>query len=224
MLFKLSGVSRRRVGLGGVLMFGLGLAGCGGGGLDPLGLGDDDDSEGSGGGNEGGGGSAGGQPLYDAFLALRPDMRLSDVEKRVPGTASQGDNDNEWRWETSTETLVVRFIGNTISEAIWTDRTSDRTERRAYVFTGGGGGSGSGAAQTLYDMYKALRPGMTKSQVVASAPVSPSQGIDTDQVLWVLGEEALGVKFNGTSNSSVITFAQWGLSIAAGGRNESRSF
>jgi hypothetical protein len=84
--------------------------------------------------------------------------------------------------------------------------------------------SGSGQDGTLYQAYLALRSGMTRAQVIAAVPVSPSQGASTDQVLWVKGDEALGVKFNGSADASVITFAQWGLSIAAGGRNESRNF
>jgi hypothetical protein len=88
----------------------------------------------------------------------------------------------------------------------------------------GGSGSGSGQDGTLYQAYLALRSGMTRAEVIAAVPVSPSQGASTDQVLWVKGDEALGVKFNGSTDASVITFAQWGLSIAAGGRNESRNF
>ena len=124
------------------------------------------------------------------------------------------------RWETDAETVEVRFIGSTIFEADWTERSTGRTEHRSFIV----GSGGSGSPQTLYDTYVALRSGMTKSEVVALAPVVPSQGSDTEQVLWVLGEEALGVMFNGASNSSAISFAQWGLSIAAGGQTESRSF
>jgi hypothetical protein len=76
----------------------------------------------------------------------------------------------------------------------------------------------------LYDVYQALRSGMTKAEVIRITPVAPFQGADTEQVLWVKDEEALGVRFNGTAESSVIVFAQWGLSVAAGGRTESRSF
>ncbi len=89
---------------------------------------------------------------------------------------------------------------------------------------GGSGNGGSGSPGTLYEAFKGLRSGMTKSQVIAYVPVRPSQGADTNQVLWVKGEEALGVKFNGSSSGSIITFAQWGLSIEAGGRDETRNF
>jgi hypothetical protein len=89
---------------------------------------------------------------------------------------------------------------------------------------GSGSSSDSGQDGTLYQAYLALRSGMTRAQVIAAVPVSPSQGAYTDQVLWVKGDEALCVRFNGSSDASVITFAQWGLSISAGGRNESRDF
>lgn len=88
----------------------------------------------------------------------------------------------------------------------------------------GGGGGGGSDINTLYDAYKALTPGMTKAEVLNLVPFKPSQGESTRQVLWVEGQEALGVRFNGTSLTGVITFAQWGLSIPAGGQNESRNF
>ncbi|MBT9553536.1 MAG: hypothetical protein IV088_22050 [Hydrogenophaga sp.] len=88
----------------------------------------------------------------------------------------------------------------------------------------GGGGGGGSDINTLHDAYKALTPGMTKAEVLDLVPFKPSQGASTSQVLWVEGQEALGVRFNGTSSTGVITFAQWGLSIPAGGQNESRNF
>jgi hypothetical protein len=87
-----------------------------------------------------------------------------------------------------------------------------------------GGGGGGPSIDTLHDAYVALSSGMTKAQVIALVPVDPSQGASTSQVLWVKGEEALGVRFNGSSDTSTIVFAQWGLSIPAGGRTESRRF
>ena len=84
--------------------------------------------------------------------------------------------------------------------------------------------SGSGSPRTLYDAYLALASGMSKAQVLALVPFRPSQGADTAEVLWVEADEALGVRFNGTASGATITFAQWGLSIAAGGRQESRNF
>lgn len=89
---------------------------------------------------------------------------------------------------------------------------------------GGGGGGGGSDINTLHDAYKALAPGMTKAEVLDLVPFKPSQGASTSQVLWVEGQEALGVRFNGSSSTGVITFAQWGMSIPAGGQNESRSF
>ncbi len=65
---------------------------------------------------------------------------------------------------------------------------------------------------------------MTRGEVIQRVPVAVSQGATTSQVLWIDGEEALGVRFNGSSDGSTITFAQWGLSIAAGSRNETRTF
>jgi hypothetical protein len=88
----------------------------------------------------------------------------------------------------------------------------------------GGGGGGGSDINTLHDAYKALAPGMTKAEVLDLVPFKPSQGASTSQVLWVEGQEALGVRFNGSSSTGVITFAQWGMSIPAGGQNESRSF
>lgn len=88
----------------------------------------------------------------------------------------------------------------------------------------GGGGGGGSEINTLHDAYKALAPGMTKAEVLDLVPFKPSQGASTSQVLWVEGQEALGVRFNGSSSTGVITFAQWGMSIPAGGQNESRSF
>lgn len=208
-----SGVRRRRLGMALLVSAGLGLTGCGGGGLDPLGVVDDESDDAD---------SGGALPLYDAFVSLEAGMDTGGVEERVPGTGAKSANGSVWRWETDAEILVVKFVGVTISEADWTNRSTGRTEHRSFL--GGSGGSGDGSPQTLYETYVALRSGMTKSDVAALAPVGPSQGYNTDQVLWVLGEEALGVKFNGSTNSSVITFAQWGLSIAAGGRNESRNF
>ena len=92
------------------------------------------------------------------------------------------------------------------------------------VLSGCGGGGGGSDINTLHDAYKALAPGMTKAEVLDLVPFKPSQGASTSQVLWVDGQEALGVRFNGSSSTGVITFAQWGMSIPAGGQNESRSF
>lgn len=92
------------------------------------------------------------------------------------------------------------------------------------VLSGCGGGGGGSDIKTLYDAYKALAPGMTKAEVLDLVPFKPSQGASTSQVLWMEGQEALGVRFNGSSSTGVITFAQWGMSIPAGGQNESRSF
>ena len=92
------------------------------------------------------------------------------------------------------------------------------------VLSGCGGGGGGSGINSLYDAYKALTPGMTKAEVLDLVPFKPSQGASTSQVLWVEGQEALGVRFNGTSSTGVITFAQWGKSIPAGGQNESRNF
>ncbi|UJW81654.1 hypothetical protein [Hydrogenophaga sp. SL48] len=92
------------------------------------------------------------------------------------------------------------------------------------VLSGCGGGGGGSDINTLHDAYKALAPGMTKAEVLDLVPFKPSQGASTSQVLWVEGQEALGVRFNGSSSTGVITFAQWGMSIPAGGQNESRSF
>lgn len=92
------------------------------------------------------------------------------------------------------------------------------------VLSGCGGGGGGSDINTLYDAYKALTPGMTKAEVLDLVPFKPSQGASTSQVLWVEGQEALGVRFKGSSSTGVITFAQWGMSIPAGGQNESRNF
>ncbi|MGS5088427.1 hypothetical protein ACVC7V_18250 [Hydrogenophaga sp. A37] len=94
----------------------------------------------------------------------------------------------------------------------------------AFLSGCGGGGGGGSDINTLHDAYKALTPGMTKAEVLDLVPFKPSQGASTSQVLWVEGQEALGVRFNGSSSTGVITFAQWGMSIPAGGQNESRNF
>lgn len=94
----------------------------------------------------------------------------------------------------------------------------------AVLLAAGCGGGGGGKVKTLYDAYLALESGMTKQEVLRLVPFEPSQGENTSQVLWVEGEEALGVRFDGGSDVARITFAQWGLSIPAGGRNESRNF
>ncbi len=169
---KSRGVSRRRLGVWCLVSSGLALTGCGGGGLDPLGLDDDDDSPASG-------------------LDLERDCnddRVVDLKDDCNGDGKLDDLDKQC------------------------------------CRTGSGSGSGSGQDDTLYRAYLALRSGTTRAQVIAAVPVSPSQGANTDQVLWIKGEEALGVRFDGSSDNSVIVFAQWGLSAAAGGRNESRNF
>lgn len=213
---KSARVSRRR--MAGLLvgLTGLALAGCGGGDeLDPLGLIDDSDS----GNNYNNTDSGGAWPLHDAFVKLVNGMTESTVRKKVPGTPTKDASTGKLRWETSAEILEIKFVGSIIDSAVWTDRATGRTEKRTF-----GIGAGSGSPGTLYEAFKGLRSGMTKSQVIAYVPVRPSQGADTNQVLWVKGEEALGVKFNGSSNGSIITFAQWGLSIEAGGRDETRNF
>ena len=165
------GVSRRRLGMWWLASAGLLVTGCGGGGLDPLGVVEDPDES-----------DAGVDPQRDCN-----DDRVIDLK----------DDCNQ-------------------------DGKLDASDRQCC--RGGSSGSGSGQDETLYQAYLALRSGMTRAAVIAAVTVGPSQGASTDQVLWVKGEESLGVRFNGSTDASVITFAQWGLSVAAGGRNESRSF
>jgi uncharacterized lipoprotein YmbA len=188
--------TRRQLGLGLLSGIGLVLAGCGGG--------DDGDD----------------QPLYAAFNDLRAGMTKEDVQRRVNLAPLSGTSSSVLRWETDTEILEVTFSGNLISMARWTDRNTGQSFLRTFRFAGNGGG-GTG---TLYEAFLALRPGMTRADVIRRVPVDVSQGASSSQVLWVDGEEALGVRFNGSSDGSTITFAQWGLSIAAGSRNETRTF
>ena len=191
-----SALTRRQLGLGLLSGIGLALAGCGGG--------DDGDD----------------QPLYAAFNDLRAGMTREDVQRLVNRTPLSGTSASVLRWETDTEILEVTFSGDRIATARWTDRTTGRSYLRTFRFAGNGGG-GTG---TLYQAFLALRPGMTRSEVIQRVPVAVSQGATTSQVLWIDGEEALGVRFNGSSDGSTITFAQWGLSIAAGSRNDTRTF
>lgn len=189
-------LGRRQLGLGVLCAIGLGLTGCGGG--------DDGDD----------------QPLYAAFNDLRAGMTRDDVQRRVDQTPLSGTSASVLRWESDTEMLEVTFSGSLISTARWTDRKTGQSFLRTFRFAGnGGGGTGS-----LYQAFLALRPGMTRADVIQRVPVDVSQGASTSQVLWIDGEEALGVRFNGSSDGSTITFAQWGLSIAAGSRNETRTF
>lgn len=189
-------LGRRQLGLGVLSALGLGLTGCGGG--------DDGDD----------------QPLYAAFNDLRAGMTRDDVQSRVDQTPLSGTSASVLRWESDTEMLEVTFSGALISTARWTDRKTGQSFLRTFRFAGnGGGGTGS-----LYQAFLALRPGMTRADVIQRVPVDVSQGATTSQVLWIDGEEALGVRFNGSSDGATITFAQWGLSIAAGSRNETRTF
>jgi uncharacterized lipoprotein YmbA len=162
-----------------------------------------------------------GQPLYQAFNDLRGGMSPEQVRRTVPLDPVSSPSANPLVWETARERLEVSFQGGVIVSARWTDRQTGRTYLRTFRVTGGGAGGRPG---TLYDAYLALRPGMTRAQVVRLVPVAVSQGGSTSQLLWVEGVEALGVRFDGSTDGSTITFAQWGLSIPAGGRDESRTF
>lgn len=153
---------------------GLTLVGCGGGGLDLLGVIDDGPERG---------------------VDLDPDQRDCNLDGKV----DLKDDCNQ-------------------------DGKIDDKDKACCLGSGGGESSGSGRPKTLYDAYLALASGMSKAQVLALVPFNPSQGADTAEVLWVEADEALGVRFNGTSSGAAITFAQWGLSIASGGREESRNF
>ena len=173
-------------------------------------------------GGSDGGDDDGGQPLYRAFNDLRAGMTPEQV-RRVVGLEPSGNAAaNPLVWETDKERLEVTFQRGVIVSARWTDRQSGRSYLRTFRLSGNGGGST--APGTLYEAYLALRPGMTRAEVIRLVPVAVSQGATTSQVLWVQGQEALGVRFNGSTDASVITFAQWGLSISAGGREESRTF
>ena len=194
--FRYPALSRRQLGLGLLSGLGLALTGCGGG--------DDGDD----------------QPLSAAFNDLRAGMTRDDVQRLVNRAPVSGTSASVLRWETDTDILEVTFSGDRIATARWTDRTTGRSYLRTFRFAGNGGG-GTG---TLYQAFLALRPGMTRGEVIQRVPVAVSQGGTTSQVLWIDGEEALGVRFNGSSDGSTITFAQWGLSIAAGSRNETRTF
>jgi len=190
------GLSRRELGLGLAGAMGLVLAGCGGG--------DDDD----------------GQPLYTAFNGLRGGMTREDVQTLVGTAPVAGTSSQLMRWESETEILEVRFSGTLIASARWTDRVTGKT----YLRTFSGGSRATGGTGSLYQAFLALRPGMTKAAVIGMVPVRVSQGGATSQVLWIDGQESLGVRFNGSGDGSVITFAQWGLSIPAGNRDETRTF
>lgn len=188
-------LTRRRLGLGLLSGAGLVLAGCGGG--------DDDEPS-----------------LLDAFNDLRAGMSRDDVQRVVNRTPLTGASASVLRWETETERLEVVFSGDRIATARWTDRTTGRSYLRTFGFSGNGGGR----TGTLYEAFLSLRPGMTRAEVIRRVPVAVSQGGSTSQVLWIDGEEALGVRFNGSSDGATITFAQWGLSISAGSRTETRTF
>ena len=165
------GVSRRRIGLWWLASTGLMVAGCGGGGLDPLDVLDSTDPAGNG-------------------IDPREDCNsdgLIDLKDDCNGDGKLDDHDEQ-------------------------------------CCRGGTPVTDTGEDGTLYRAYLALRSGMTRAQVIAMVPVRPSQGASTSQVLWIKDDEALGVRFDGSTDASVITFAQWGLSIPAGDRNESRNF
>jgi hypothetical protein len=191
-------LGRRDLGIGLLAAVGLVVAGCGGGG------GNDD----------------GGQLLYSAFNRLTGNMREADVKKLVDGSPAETDAPRSLEWTSEKDRLEVRFSGGYVSSATWTDLVTG--QRLVRNFKGGSIG-GAGDTGSLYQSYLALRPGMTKSEVIAMVRVAVSQGAGSSQVLWIDGEEALGVRFNGTANSSTVTFAQWGLSIAAGSRSETRT-
>lgn len=174
------------------------------------------------GGSDGGSDDDAGQPLYRAFNDLRAGMSPEQVQRVVGLTPSGSNTANPLVWETERERLEVTFQRGVIVSARWTDRQNGRTFLRTFRVSGNGGGSVQPG--TLYEAYLALRPGMTRAEVIRMVPVPVSQGANTSQVLWVQGQEALGVRFNGSTDASVITFAQWGLSLSAGGRDESRSF
>lgn len=190
---------RRELNLGFLSALGLVGAGCGGGG------GDDD----------------GGQPLYMAFNQLRGHMKESDVKKQIAGDPVANSTPQALVWESETERLEVSFSGGYVSSATWTDLMTGQRLVRTFK---GGGLSGASHSGTLYEVFLALRPGMSKAEVIAKVRLRVSQGEGSNQVLWIEGQEALGVRFNGSDSNSLNTFAQWGLSIPAGNRDETRTF
>lgn len=192
---KFSMLSRRQLGLGLVAAAGLVVVGCGGGGDDKA------------------------DSLLDAFNALRGSMKEDDVTDLLEDSPTATDSPRTLRWENDSERLEVVFLGGYVSRATWTDLDTGRSEVRN--FSGGGVNGDTGS---LYESFLALRSGMTRAQVIRMVRVDVSQGATTSQVLWIDGQEAMGVRFNGSSDSSTITFAQWGLSIPAGNRNETRTF
>lgn len=173
-------------------------------------------------GGSDGGDDDGGQPLFRAFNDLRAGMTPDQVRRLVPLDPAGNPAANPIVWETERERLEVTFQRGVIVSARWTDRQNGRSYQRTFRFSGNG--AGSAQPGTLYEAYLALRPGMTRAEVIRLVPVAVSQGANTNQVLWVQGQEALGVQFNGSTDASVITFAQWGLSISAGSRTETRTF
>jgi len=190
--------TRRQFGACIAVAVGLTLVGCGGGDDD-----DDDDL-----------------PLYRAFNALEGGMTLDRVRLLARGAQESGAVSGVVRWTTDTERLDVSFSGASIASARWTNLQTGLS----YVRTFRGGASPAGTPRTLYEAFLSLRPGMTRAEVIRRVPVRVSQGAATSQVLWVQGQEALGVRFAGSADSSVISFAQWGLSIPAGSRDETRTF
>jgi hypothetical protein len=188
-------LGRRELGMGLLAALGLMVVGCGGG--------DDDD----------------GQPLYSAFNALRLTMDEADVRDLIDGDPVESSS-SSLVWESEIERLEVNLSGGYVFSATWTDLVTGQRLERTFR---GGGLSGAGNSGSLYDAYQALRPGMSKADVIDMVRVDVSQGASSSQVLWIDGEEALGVRFNGSSDSSTVTFAQWGLSIAAGSRSETRT-
>ena len=195
--FKSSAMSRRQLGMGLLAAVGLAVAGCGGGG------GDDE------------------QPLYAAFNKLTGNMNEAAVKKLVDEGPTETNSPRRFAWESDTEKLDVLFVNGYVSVATWTDVVTGQRLVRTFK---GGSLTGAGNTGTLYESFLALRPGMTKAQVIRLVRVDVSQGAGTSQVLWIDGDEALGVRFNGSADSSTVTFAQWGLSIAAGSRTETRTF
>lgn len=144
--------------------------------------------------------------LYDSIREAK------QARQRVVGPCLLVNSNKENHMIRPVQTLRRRALG-TLSFAI-----------ALAALSGCGGGGGGSDINTLYDAYKALTPGMTKAEVLDLVPFKSSQGASTSQVLWVEGQEALGVRFNSSSSTGVITFAQWGMSIPAGGQNESRNF
>lgn len=195
--FNVVNFDRRALGAGMAAALALMAVGCGGGG------GDDE----------------GGLPLYSAFNQLKGTMTQANVKRLVDGDPV-ATSATQLVWETEAERLEVNFSNGYVSSATWTDRATGQRLMRTFK---NGGIAGAGNTGSLYESYLALRSGMSKSEVIRMVRVAVSQGEGTSQVLWIDGQEALGVRFNGSANTSTVTFAQWGLSIAAGSRTETRT-